>query len=81
MPSRPILAEECSDYTSPEDALRRYPASERADAVMEYEIERADDRLSSYLRPDRRRPADREFVMRRVWRGAIKEDTDVSEPN
>ena len=48
---------------------------------MEYEIEREDVRLSSYLRPDRRRAADREFALRRVWRGAVKEAADVSEPD
>ena len=81
VPSRPVLAVESNDYSSLEDALRRYPAAERADAVMEYEIERGEAHLSSYLRPDRRRAADREFAMRRVWRGAIKETADVSEPN
>ncbi len=79
VPSRPVLAEDGGAYASIEDALRRYPAPERADAVMEYEIERADAALASYLRPDRRRAADREFALRRVWRGALKEGADVSE--
>ncbi len=81
VPSRPVLAEENGNYASLEDALRRYPAAERADAVMEYEIERENASLSGYLRPDRRRAANREFALRRVWRGAIKEAADVSEPD
>lgn len=81
VPSRPVLAEESGNYVSLEDALRRCPAAERADAVMEYEIERENASLSGYLRPDRRRAADREFALRRVWRGVIKEAADVSEPN
>lgn len=81
VPSRPVLAEERGNYVSLEDALRRCPAAERADAAMEYEIERENASLSGYLRPDRRRAADREFALRRVWRGVIKEAADVSEPN
>lgn len=81
VPSRPVLAEKSGNYVSLEDALRRCPTAERADAAMEYEIERENASLSGYLRPDRRRAADREFALRRVWRGVIKEAADVSEPN
>ncbi len=81
VPSRPVLAEESEDYVSLEDAISRYPTAERADEVMEYEIERENMSLSGYLRPDRRRAADREFALRQVWRGAIKEAADVSEPD
>lgn len=81
VPSRPVLAQEGVNYVSLEEALRRYPTAERADEVMEYEIERENMSLSGYLRPDRRRAADREYALRQVWRGAIKEAADVSEPD
>ena len=79
VPSQPVQTVKGLDYASLEDALRHYPAAERADPIMEYEIEREDPALSSYLRPDRRRDADREFALRRVWRGVLKEKADVSE--
>ncbi len=79
VPSRPILAEENCGFASLEDALCRYPAAERAKSPMVCEIERENAALGSYLRPDRRLNGDRSFALRRVWRGVLKEEADVSE--
>ena len=81
VPSRPVLAEESDAYASLEEAVRRYPAADRAAEHMDYELEREDPALSSYLRPDRLAAAGRHFALRRVWRGVLKEDSDVSEQN
>ena len=79
VPSRPVLAEESEAYASLEDAVGRYPAADRAVKPMTCELERENDTLSSYLRPDRPVSADRGFALRRVWRGVLKENADVSE--
>lgn len=79
VPSRPVYEAESADYTSLEDAVRRYPPAERADKAMSYELEGETSALSSHLRPDRRTDGNRGFALRRVWQGVRKEDTDVSD--
>ena len=76
VPSRPVLEAVSMDYASLGDALARYPAAERANSPMPCEVEQDAPALSSYLRPDRLVSGEREFALRRVWRGAVKEDTD-----
>ena len=78
VPSCPVLIGVSAEYASLEDAVRRYPAAERAVYPMVYEIEREAPALASHVRPDRRLAADRSFALRRVWRGAIREEDHVS---
>lgn len=79
VPSRPVL--ECAEppYASLEEALRAYPPAPRAVFPMAYETELPDDSLNSITRPDSLVDPDRGFVRRRVWRGSIEEDRDVSD--
>lgn len=77
VPSRPVL--ECADpdYDGLEDALRNYPAADRAEYPMQYETEREEPSLSSFTRSDSVREGYRSFSNRRVWRGIIKEGAYV----
>ena len=77
VPSRPVLEAVSADFASLDEALCRYPAAERASFPMLYEVERTADKLSSHQRPDRLMHGKREFALRRVWRGTVKEDADV----
>ena len=77
VPSRPVLEAVSADFASLDEALRCYPAAERATLPMLCEVERESDELSSYLRPDRIADGKRSFVLRRVWRGTVKEDANV----
>ena len=81
VPSRPVLEAVSTDYLSLQDALARYPAADRAATPMLCEVEQASPALSAYLRPDRLVSGNREFALRRVWRGVVKEDADVSDQN
>ena len=80
VPSRPILADrmEAADLM---EALKEYPAAERAGKTMTYECEIADSTNASLLRPDDLVGANRQFQLRRVWRGSVerKEEQDVSD--
>lgn len=80
VPSRPILAQvmEAADLM---EALKEYPAAERAEKTMTYECEIPDRTAASLLRPDDLVGANRLFQMRRVWRGTVerKEKRDVSD--
>ena len=78
VPSRPVLEAVTSSYASLEEAVRRYPAAERAEWPMLCEWEDAMPAQSSYQRPDRLLSGNREFALRRVWRGTVKEDCDAS---
>lgn len=78
VPSRPVLEAVTFSYTSLEDAVCRYPAAERPVWPMLCEWEEASAARSSYQRPDRLVSRDREFALRRVWRGTVKEGYDVS---
>ena len=78
VPSRPVLEAETSAYSSLEDAVCRYPVAERAVRPMLCEWEEASAARSSYQRPDRLVSGKREFALRRVWRGTVKEAIDGS---
>ena len=79
VPSRPVLECEEVPYASLEEALRAYPPAPRAVFPMGYETEVPADNLNSITRPDSLVDPDRGFVRRRVWRGSIEEDRDVSD--
>lgn len=78
VPSRPVFEALQPEYASLEEALRCYPPAERAAMPMLYESELDTPTLASYQRPDRLVKGNREFALRRVWRGMLKEDADVS---
>ena len=80
VPSRPILADrmEAADLM---EALREYPPAERAGKNMTYECEHPDSTAASIQRPDDLIGTNRQFQLRRVWRGSVerKEEQDVSD--
>ena len=79
VPSRPVLENDEPEYENLMDALCRYPPADRAVYPMPYETELPDDSLSSLTRTDSLIRSDRGFVRRRVWKGLIKEDGNVSD--
>ena len=81
VPSRPVLEAVSADYISLCDASAQYPAAERAVFPMLCEVETDAPMFSSCLRPDRLVRGEREFALRRVWRGVVKEDADGSVQN
>ncbi len=81
VPSRPVWEAETTDYTSMEEAVRLYPAADRADMTMLFETEEISASHASYLRSDRLTDGRRSFALRRVWRGSIKEDQHDSIQN
>lgn len=80
VPSRPILADrmEAADLM---EALKVYPPAERAGKTMTYECEHPDSTAASIQRPDDLIGTNRQFQLRRVWRGSVerKEEQDVSD--
>ncbi len=76
VPSRPVLEVVTTEYASLEDAACRYPAAERAAWPMLFESEDASPVRSSRQRPDRLLNGSRDFALRSVWRGMVKEGTD-----
>lgn len=80
VPIRPILAYQV-EYTDLIEALKEYPAAERAGKTMTYECEVPDCSAASLLRSDDLIGANREFSLRQVWRGTVeqKEVRDVSD--
>lgn len=79
VPSRPVLECEEPEYESLMEALRRYPPAQRAVYPMPYETELPDDSLSSLTKTDSLVDPNRMFARRRVWKGLIKEDDNVSD--
>lgn len=79
VPSRPVLECKDADYPTLEAALREYPAAERAIFPMVYEMEQTDGMAASLFRPDDLVGSNRQFGLRRVWRGAIQEVPHVSD--
>lgn len=79
VPSRPVLECEDAEYPSLEDAVKGYPAADRAEPNMVYELEKSDGTAASLLRPDDLVGGGRQFGLRRVWRGMIKEAVYVSD--
>ena len=82
VPSRPVLAD-MVEYADLTEALKKYPAAERAEKIMTYECELPDFGLTSVVRPDNLVGVDRKFDLRRVWRGTVKREEmqDVSDQN
>ena len=78
VPSRPVLMETTLEYSSLQDAVKRYPLSERSIKPVEYELEVGNDSLSSFSRTDQRISIDRGFTSRHVWRGTVRGDDNVS---
>ena len=80
VPSRPILARTV-EYTDIMEALAEYPSAERAEKTMTYECELPDSTAASIQRPDDLIGVNRQFQLRRVWRGTMerKEEQDVSD--
>lgn len=82
VPSRPVFEEISRDYADGMDAVQHYPAAPRAQYPMLYECETAQPQAAAMTRPDGRPKAGtRRFALRRVWRGTVKEETHVSDPN
>lgn len=79
VPSRPVLECEDAEYPSLEDALKGYPAADRAEPNMVYELELSDGTEASVVRSDDLVGAKRQFDLRRVWRGVIREVQHVSD--
>lgn len=79
VPSRPVL--ECAEpaYADLGEAVIRYPAAVRADAVMPYETEVPLPNRVGYQRPDQLSRGDREFALRKVWRGIVRREENVSD--
>lgn len=73
VPSRPVWDGIHSEYADLEDALHRYPAAERADRYMSYEIEYSCSNTGALTRPDLPLGG-RKFERRRVWRGVVRRD-------
>lgn len=82
VPSRPVLAQR-AEYADMMEALREYPAAERAAEAMTYECEIPGSTAASLLRADDLVGANRSFGLRRVWRGTVepKEVRDVPDQN
>lgn len=78
VPSRPVLECQTTEYSSLEAAVRDYPMAKRAEYPIVYEVEKSGETAAGLLRPDDLVGADRQFSLRRVWRGAIKEANHVS---
>lgn len=79
VPGRPILAD-VVEYADWKEALASYPAADRAVNHMPYECEIPESGMATILRPDDLVGGDRQFALRRVWRGTVrKERNDVSD--
>ena len=82
VPGRPIQAKvvESDDMLK---TLEEYPAAERAAKTMVYECEIPGSTAASIQRPDDLIGANRQYQLRRVWRGTVerKEVQDVSDQN
>ncbi len=82
VPSRPVLDKVTTEYENLLDALRRYPAADRAQETLYYECEVPQDTGVSYHRADALLPGERAFALRQVYRGAIRREVrDVSDQN
>lgn len=80
VPSRPILADRM-EAAGLMEALKEYPRAERAGKTMTYECENPDSTAASIQRPDDLIGTNRQFQLRRVWRGTVerKGEQDVSD--
>lgn len=80
VPSRPILADRM-EAAGLMEALKEYPRAERTGKTMTYECENPDSTAASIQRPDDLIGTNRQFQLRRVWRGTVerKGEQDVSD--
>ena len=80
VPSRPILADRM-EAAGLMEALKEYPRAEREGKTMTYECENPDSTAASIQRPDDLIGTNRQFQLRRVWRGTVerKGEQDVSD--
>ena len=80
VPSRPIQAK-AEEYADLLQAIKEYPAAERAGKTMTYECELPVGTAASIERPDDLIGVNRKFQKRWVWRDAVprKEEKDVSD--
>lgn len=78
VPSRPILAH-VAEFADLQAALEQYPAAERAVYPMAFETEQDRDQAASLIRSDDLVGQKRQFDLRQVWRGAIREVQNVSD--
>lgn len=81
VPSRPVLECEAPVERDLLKLIRTYPVADRAVYPMIFETDVPLSNAVSYTKPDERRPGDRSFVRRTVWRGIIEEDSHVSDEN
>lgn len=79
IPSRPVYQGTTDKYESVMDAVKGYPAAYRAQYPMNYECEVPQLNAVSLVRGDDLVGANRKFALRRVWRGKVKEDDNVSQ--
>ena len=73
VPSRPVWDGVHTEYGTILEALRRYPAAERADEILSYETEIPFPEGSTLSRADET-TGERKFDRRKVWRGAVRRD-------
>ena len=79
VPSRPVLEDAAPSYSDGMEALYGYPCAKGAVERMPFEAEVEDGRLSGSSRPDALTGQGRSFMLRKVYRGVIREGRDVSE--
>ncbi len=80
VPSRPVFERICTDYSDVKDAVMNYPSPDRSDQIRLFEVECPISEVSTYSRSDDL-IGSRQFVRRKVWRGVIKEESNVSDKN
>lgn len=78
VPSRPVLECACVEYPDWMDAIRQYPIAVRKkdelNDMIAYELDCPADAAASLLRSDELVGENRQFELRRVWRGVIKRE-------
>ena len=81
VPSRPVLESVTDRYADLMDAVRQYPAPDRAQYPLQYECEQPPPQLPGMTRQDGQPAAgSRQFARRRVWRGVVaRRENDVSD--
>lgn len=73
-PSRPIFEAETDAYISLIEAVKGYPMAARSSFPVTYECEAPYQTGASISRPDALVGTNRQFAVRRVWRGVIQEE-------
>lgn len=74
VPSRPVFECISDSYASLLDAVQNYPPAMRAAEEMAYECE-ADNNTAAIFRPDELSGPNRQFDLRKVWRGTVSGGT------